>query len=383
MKIFDVKDFQKLLDAISARGYVIIGPTARDGAIMLDEIRDVGDLPRGITDVQSPASYALKERGDDALFGYRVSPVAWKRFLFEPRLQLFAAVKSGKGFTITPGDNSSGRRPMAFLGVRSCELEAIAVQDKVFSGGEFQDRAYAALREGAFIVAVNCVEAGGTCFCASMGTGPKATHGYDIVLTELLNNGQHRFMAEAGSSRGEELLGAIPGGEAQKPDIEHAEGAVASAARQMGRTLDTDGIKDLLYRNSEHQEWNDVAKRCLACTNCTLVCPTCFCSSVEDITDLQGDRAERWRRWDSCFTLDFAKVAGGNTRPSVRARYRQWLTHKLAYWIDQFGTSGCVGCGRCITWCPVGIDITAEVDAIRRTDSFTTPAGAASQRSQA
>jgi Fe-S-cluster-containing hydrogenase component 2 len=132
--------------------------------------------------------------------------------------------------------------------------------------------------------------------------------------------------------------------------------------------MDTSGIKELLYRNPEHPRWDDVAERCLACTNCTLVCPTCFCGSVEDVTDLVGETAERWRRWDSCFTLDHSFLHGGSVRSSTRARYRQWLTHKLASWIDQFGTSGCIGCGRCITWCPVGIDITEEVAAIRATD---------------
>jgi sulfhydrogenase subunit beta (sulfur reductase) len=133
----------------------------------------------------------------------------------------------------------------------------------------------------------------------------------------------------------------------------------------MGRTMDTKGIKELLYRNYENPRWDDVAKRCLTCGNCTMVCPTCFCTTVEDITDLTGEHVERWRKLDSCFTMDFSYIHGGSVRSSPRARYRQWMTHKLATWIDQFGTSGCVGCGRCITWCPVGIDITEETGAIR------------------
>ena len=151
-----------------------------------------------------------------------------------------------------------------------------------------------------------------------------------------------------------------------------AEGIVAKAARQMGRTLDTKGIKELLYRNYENPRWDDVAKRCLTCGNCTLVCPTCFCTTVEDVTDLTGEHVERWRKLDSCFTMDFSYIHGGSIRSSPRARYRQWMTHKLATWIDQFGTSGCVGCGRCITWCPVGIDITEEAAAIRQSEEELT-----------
>ena len=133
--------------------------------------------------------------------------------------------------------------------------------------------------------------------------------------------------------------------------------------------METDGIKELLYGNPEHSQWDNVASRCLACANCTMVCPTCFCSTVDDGTSLDLREAWRDRRWDSCFTLEHSHMHSGPVRSSTKSRYRQWMTHKLASWIDQFGTSGCVGCGRCITWCPVGIDITEEVSAIRSSPS--------------
>jgi Fe-S-cluster-containing hydrogenase component 2 len=129
--------------------------------------------------------------------------------------------------------------------------------------------------------------------------------------------------------------------------------------------MDTTGIRDLLYTNFDHPRWDNVAQRCLTCANCTMVCPTCFCTTVEDVSDVTGSHAERWRKWDSCFSQNFSYIHGGSVRSSAKSRYRQWMTHKLASWIDQFGSSGCVGCGRCITWCPVGIDITEEVRAIR------------------
>ena len=242
---------------------------------------------------------------------------------------------------------------MAFIGVRSCELHAIEIQDRVFIGGRHVDRDYANQREGAFLVAVNCITAGGTCFCASMGTGPKASAGYDLALTELLD-GEHRFLAEAGTERGAELLAELPQQPATATDLTGADAAIDATSRQMGRTMETDDIRDLLARNLEHPRWDEVADRCLSCGNCTQVCPTCFCSSVEDTSDLSGETAERTRVWDTCFSVDYSHIHGGSIRPSSRARYRQWMTHKLGTWIDQFGTSGCVGCGRCITWCPVG-----------------------------
>ena len=272
--------------------------------------------------------------------------------------------------------------PRAFIGVRACDLHAIAIQDRVFLAGPYTDPVYKARREGVFIVAVNCGKAGGICFCVSMGTGPKATVGFDLALTEIID-GDHRFLVEVGTPRGAEILQQVPQRPAGDADREAGDRIVADAAAQMGRSLDTRDIKDLLYRNLEHPRWQEVAARCLTCGNCTMVCPTCFCTTVEDATDLAGDHAERWRRWGSCFSLEFSYVHGGSIRASAASRYRQWLTHKLATWIDQFGTSGCVGCGRCITWCPVGIDITEEVRAIRETSAAMAGTGKEEHRADA
>jgi formate hydrogenlyase subunit 6/NADH:ubiquinone oxidoreductase subunit I len=252
------------------------------------------------------------------------------------------------------------------LGVRACELHALAVQDKVFLRGSCANPVYRSGRADLFIMAVNCGQAGGTCFCDSMQTGPQATSGFDVALTEVLRDGRHYFFVEVGTERGAEVLRNIPHREATQEENATAAHIVAETARHMGRSMNTTGIKELLYRNYEHPRWDNVAARCLTCANCTMVCPTCFCTTVEDVTDLTGEHAERWQKWDSCFTMDFSYIHGGSVRATPRSRYRQWLTHKLATWIDQFGSSGCVGCGRCITWCPVGIDITEEVRAIRQ-----------------
>jgi sulfhydrogenase subunit beta (sulfur reductase) len=253
----------------------------------------------------------------------------------------------------------------AFLGVRACELHAIAIQDQVFIGGEYVDPGYKARRERAFIVAVNCGQAGGTCFCVSMNTGPRVESGFDLALTEIVVGGARGFLVETGSEAGREVLAGLPGRVATDADVAEARAAVARAADAMGREMPAAEVRDLLLANLEHPRWDQVAERCLACTNCTMVCPTCFCTSVEDASDLATGETSRSRRWDSCFTMDFSYIHGGSVRASTRSRYRQWMTHKLAHWHDQFGTSGCVGCGRCITWCPVAIDITEEVRAIR------------------
>jgi ferredoxin len=362
--LLGLEGLSALLKLLKADGYDLIGPTVRDGAIVHAPITGIADLPVGWTEVQEGGRYRLTRRGDGALFGYSVGPQSWKQLFFVPRLQLFKARRKDGNF-IT--ETSAAPPPrLALIGARSCDLHAIAVQDRTFMAGPVVDPDYAARREHVFVVAVHCGQAGGTCFCASMNTGPKATFGFDLALTELLE--PHRFVVEVGSERGAALLERLDSLPATDADLAASDAAVEHAAQSMGRHMDTADIKQLLYSNPEHPRWDDVAERCLACTNCTLACPTCFCSSVEDVSDLDGEAAERFRRWDSCFTLDHSYVHGGSVHASTKSRYRQWLTHKLASWIDQFGVSGCVGCGRCITWCPVGIDITEEVAAIRATD---------------
>ncbi len=361
-------EFPELIDALRARGYCVVGPVVRDEAIVYDEIHSVDDLPAGWTDEQDGGRYRLRQREDQALFGYAVGPHSWKKFLFPPIARLWSAKRTGHTFDVTPELDEAPK--YAFFGVRSCELHAIAIQDRVFMG-QFTDPTYKARREKAFIVALNCSVAGGTCFCVSMKTGPKAESGFDLALTEIIEPNRHYFTVEVGSERGAEVLNELPCRTAAPEERSAAANVVEKTAGQMGRAMEASDIKELLYRNFEHPRWDEVASRCLTCANCTLVCPTCFCSTVEDTTDVTGEHAERWRKWDSCFTMDFSYLSGaGSVRPSGRSRYRQWMTHKLATWIDQFGTSGCVGCGRCITWCPVGIDITEEVRAIRESEPF-------------
>lgn len=368
--ILDSPHFQDLLDALRQRGYRVIAPTVRGEAIVYDQIESVSDLPVGWTDEQDSGSYRLKRRDDDAYFGYVASPQSWKRFLHPPAVTLWQADRVDGTFAVTADDSEPP--PYAFIGVRACELAAIAIQDRVFLGGAFVDPIYRRNREGAFIVAVNCTQAGGTCFCASTGTGPGVGAGFDLALTEIIEPDRHDFLVEVGTELGAAVMDQIPHRNATDEEISSAQRRVEAAAKHMGRTVDLSHTKAQLYERYEHSHWDQVAERCLMCGNCTMVCPTCFCATIEDTTDLSGDHAERHRLWDSCFTMDFSYIHGGSVRYTPKARYRQWLTHKMATWFDEFGTRGCVGCGRCITWCPAGIDITAEVKALQASHSVHT-----------
>ena len=371
MIVVDADDFQHLLDALSQRGYQVVGPTVEDGAIVYGAIDAVDDLPVGWTDEHDGGRYQLKKRGDQALFGYVVGPHSWKRFLYPPALRLWQIQRQEDGLQFV--ETAPEVPKYAFLGVRSCELRAMAIQDQVFMQGSHTDATYASRRQECLTIAVNCGQASGTCFCVSMRAGPKATDGFDLALTEVVETDRHFFVVQIGTELGADVMRDVAHRAASAAEIDIAERLVAQTEAQMGRALDTTGLQELLYHNVEHPRWDEVAKRCLSCANCTMVCPTCFCATVEDVTDLTGSQAERWRKWDSCFTQDFSYLHGGSVRTSTRARYRHWITHKLATWIDQFGTSGCVGCGRCITWCPVGIDITEEIRALRENDARSRP----------
>lgn len=366
-QILEKEDFYRLFILLKSEGFRVMGPRAREGAIVYDEIASESDLPMGWTDQQEAGQYKLNKTDSRTFFGYTAAVQSWKRFLNPARHLLFRSRKKNGGFEVSADDHAT---QYAFIGVRACELAAIAIQDRVFLQGPYRDPVYAAAREATVLIAVNCTRAGGTCFCSSMKSGPKVTEGFDLALTELADP-ENCFLVEAGTQTGEDLLSKLPHRQAEESEVRRADELVQAAAQQMGRTLDTEGIQQLLYNNYENRRWDEVASRCLSCANCTMVCPTCFCSTVEDVTDLAGDTAERWRRWDSCFNLDFSYIHGGTIRSTTKSRYRQWLTHKLATWIEQFGTSGCVGCGRCITWCPVGIDLTQEVSEIRHSRQTT------------
>jgi ferredoxin len=351
-----------MAQALRSSGYDLVGPVVRDGAVVSDHIQSFDQLPAGWRDEHAPGKYRLHPRNDQAIFGFVSGPGSWKRWFFPPEERLVQVTLKDQRLHTDAAPAAEPR--YALIGLRACDLEAMSILDRVLSSAHCSDPVYRRRRSAAFLVAVQCTDATSACFCASAGSGPFATRGFDLALTELLN-GSHRFLVEAGSAKGEEILGQVPTREATSADLECAREATARAVNQI-RSIDLEGIREALYAGYEHPRWQHVAARCLACANCTMVCPTCFCSTVEDSSDLTGTTAERWRRTDSCFTRSFSYIHGGSIRTSVAARYRQWLTHKLAYWQDQFGTLGCVGCGRCITWCPAGIDITEEAAALRK-----------------
>ncbi len=358
----NTKQLSFIFNYLTESQFQNIGPKFRDGAVMLDHLSSLDEIPRGCYEDTGKGSYRLARNKDGSFFQYTLGPQSFKRFLHPPRRKLWGAKKNENGFTIETGDPVPQK--MAFWGVRSCEISAIEILDRIFLKEDYVNKWYQKAREELFIIAVGCTRPASNCFCVAANTGPQPKSNFDISLIESYGE-DHYFILEIGSDKGAHLVDDLNLKKAKTGDIDQCNAMIASATDQMNKPFDSAAAAVLLKNNPEHPQWDDVATRCLACANCTMVCPTCFCTATEDITDLSGDHTERWLRWDPCFNGGFSYIHGGPIQRSIKSRYRQWMTHKLSRWYDQFGTSGCVGCGRCITWCPVGIDLTEELLAMK------------------
>jgi NAD(P)H-flavin reductase/formate hydrogenlyase subunit 6/NADH:ubiquinone oxidoreductase subunit I len=353
------RELDRLIQALVADGRRVIGPTIVDGAVVHDEIRSATDLPHGWKAVTAPGSYRLKPSRRSRAFDHNTAPTSWKRFTHPPLVPVTRARRDDGRVRVEAIVEAPPR--LAFVGVRACDLAALRIQDRAMRAGPIGDADHAAREAAALIVAVECATVTSTCFCASMGTGPEIGDGADIALSELDDG----FVIRTSTPDGEAIVAELELNPATTPQIASAHEQVISVRAAMGDPIPTEGLPERLRAALDHPRWAKVAERCLSCANCTLVCPTCFCTSVTVASDLDGVDSTTERTWDSCFSVGFGRVAGdANFRPAVRDRYRQWLTHKFSTWWDQFGSSGCVGCGRCVAWCPVGIDVREELMAI-------------------
>lgn len=351
--------FAQLFLALREAGYRIIGPREEtgQGGLVYREIDGVEDLPRGLGDRQEPGRYRLVAHETPRFFAWANTASAIKPYVFAPREKLWRVVhKEGR----LHFESSRQEAPKtAILGVRACDIAALAIQDAHFLHGPHVDPYYQARRERLLLVAVNCSHPAATCFCASTGDGPEVVSGYDILLDEL----DEGFLVRSGSSRGAVIVGElplVPAGEEQQGAAYQQIQACRAQQRALPPAMELERLGTLL----EDARWTRIAERCLSCGNCTAVCPTCFCHRESETPALDGKHSEHWRDADSCFNEDHSYIVGEVVRHGTRERYRQWMTHKLFSWVAQYGRTGCTGCGRCTTWCPAGIDFVAEANIL-------------------
>jgi ferredoxin len=357
----DKGELKELFHTLSG-AYTLVGPVVKDGIIDLDTMNH-DDIPAGFQDIQHPGHYRLRKEGDN-FFSFHPGPHSLKKFL-HPSLYIQHSFERSKRTTLTSGQPGRSR-PYAFIGMRACDIRALSILNMVFKDIDESECGYLGYKE-IFVVAITCARPSDNCFCSSMNSGPEIKSGFDILLTELENE----FILERGSEKGKQVCRQLHARPAKPEELQAKERQTEACRAFMKKKMNVDDLPQFLYSQCESPLWKDAAVRCLACGNCTQVCPTCFCHSSFDLVTISGMKKQnqfsgrRMKKWDSCFSRNFARVHGGNFRLSRSSRYRHWFNHKFGYWLDQFGVSGCVGCGRCITWCPVGIDVTDEMDRLR------------------
>ena len=288
MQVLQRSDFELLFEALTGRGYTIVGPRVRERAIVYDELRSSADLPVGWTDEQDGGHYRLRAPRRRGAVRLQRRPALVEALPAAARISGCGAPAASADGELTELDEPRRRhRATRSSGARSCELHAMGILDRVL-GATRRERA-------PFVVAVQCGQAAATCFCVSMGTGPRAESGFDLALTEVLDGDgallrrRGRAASAARRSCAELPTRAGAGDELAAADAAHANARRADGPRAWTRPTSA----TCCYRNLEHPRWDDVAERCLTCGNCTMVCPTCFCTSVEDVTDLAGEEVER------------------------------------------------------------------------------------------
>jgi sulfhydrogenase subunit beta (sulfur reductase) len=361
--VIGTSGLHRLVTALTERYDEVIGPVVADGVIRLRPITSAGDLPLGVSDEQEAATYRLVATGDNLRFSYGLGPDSLKSIVHPPRSPVWTMHRRDGSLLVDPAPLAPMTR--AVIGARACDLHALDVLERTQTGGSHVDPAFRARRAGLFVVAVDCTHPAATCFCDSAGQARAPDHGYDVALTEFEDPASGvTYLVRCGTERGRELIDELGLEVAADRLVRRVGLELDAAVVRMVRELPDDAAE--LVGDLEHPQWAAVAERCLTCGNCTAVCPTCFCTDMEDAVSLDGGTSTRTRVWDTCFSMEYSHLGAGPHRASPGSRYRQWLSHKVGTWHDQFGESGCVGCGRCITWCPVGIDLTAEIEALGR-----------------
>ncbi|NPV89858.1 MAG: hypothetical protein HPY50_03670 [Firmicutes bacterium] len=246
-------------------------------------------------------------------------------------------------------------KPQIIVGIRGCDVKAIAALDQVFYTKGYLDLNYQSLRENTTIVSLGCNEPLETCFCTSFGVNPQEAEGSDLVMYDLGDSYGFKPQTE----KGEKVLSQIS-------SLLQEKAAEPPKTKDLSLKVDLTGVTEKIQDLAmwDHPLWEKISQRCLGCGTCTYVCPFCHCFDIQGKT--RGEKGFRYRCWDSCMYNDYTLMAGGHQpRPSQKERVRQRFMRKLRYFVERYGTYQCSGCGRCLQHCPVGIDIVEAIEKIK------------------
>ncbi len=356
-RIFAREDLQLLLELLKQRGFEILGPRAADGMISFAPLSSADQLPWGVEDEQEAGRYRLADGPANRAFFWTSAAQSIKPLAFPAAEGLWQVRFSDDGRPRF-SETLPAPKPIAIIGVRACDLAALELLDRHFY--DKGDPWYRARRDALCTVAVNCARSAATCFCRSTGDGPSVNSRHDLLLDEI----EDGFVIQAGSPLGEALIADCDWQPASAEHLADAKVQTEAAASTQTRSLPEVDLESMLGNRANVAAWQKIGEQCLACGNCTAVCPSCFCHRHTEEPALDAASSSHGREWDSCFSNDHSLMHGQPHRREISHRYRQWLSHKLGGWHSQYGRSGCTGCGRCITWCPVGIDLTRSVSAV-------------------
>ncbi|MBS7611619.1 4Fe-4S dicluster domain-containing protein [Candidatus Bathyarchaeota archaeon] len=326
--VAELNDLQRLLDEFTKHGYTVYGPIVKGKSWVFSKVSSIRELDLNYTRTILPPKKLLH-------------PVKNRIFDF----------KLNDGFEVFESCNVKN---IVIFGIHPCDLRAIEKLDEFFSQHP-EDVCYEARRKRTLIVGLTCNAVDEKCFCNSLGTGPEASTGFDILITQISDG---FFLVEVGSSKGLDILKTLDLAEAKPEHFEAKRKHIEHLKSSFTKTADFEGLATLAKDKLDHKIWVETAERCLSCGNCSMVCPVCYCFDLYDSLDLTLKEGVRIMELDSCQLLEYAEVAlGGNFRKERSQRLRHWLLCK-------FGAAGgstytsCIGCGRCIVYCPANIDLT-------------------------
>ena len=310
--------------------------------------------------VEDNVLFKVLEKGEEPLTVYANTKNAPKNVFFPRTEVMMRYTRTTKGVELKSEDVDA--RDAVLFGVRPCDARSFALLDMLFDQEKYKDPYYIEKRAKTAVVTLACSHPPYTsCFCTSVGGHPVDKTGSDVLLTDLGD----QYLAEFLTAKGENLVKYFGDAKADGAAEQKKEAIVAQAGGEIKSKIPAKEIKPILDVNFEHPFWNTIYQKCLACGTCTYLCPTCHCFDISD--EMKYDDGRRLRNWDSCmFALFTKETSGHNPRQSQKERWRQRTMHKFKYYVDNFDAIACVGCGRCVMYCPVNIDIRKIVEDISK-----------------